>query len=123
MYGSYFFVIGAIFLAMAVYSMTRIGWRTCWRLRYLPFVPENGSNESSETSDVDLSQLDNDIQHSLNTVHDLDPILTSEKVNWCQHFFTLSLPDRPKPATFVILHCLAPDDFTLQGRASLVGKG
>ena len=33
-YGSYFFLIGAVFLARAVFTMTRTGWRQCWARRY-----------------------------------------------------------------------------------------
>ncbi|KAL9964874.1 hypothetical protein ACROYT_G028579 [Oculina patagonica] len=33
-YGSYFFIIGAVFLARAVFHMTRVGWQRCWQQRY-----------------------------------------------------------------------------------------
>lgn len=33
-YGSYFFLIGAVFLARAVFHMTRVGWRQSWQQRY-----------------------------------------------------------------------------------------
>lgn len=35
-YGSYFVIIGAVFLARAVYYITsQVGWRQCWRRRYV----------------------------------------------------------------------------------------
>lgn len=34
-YGSYFFIIGAVFLARAVFHMTRVGWRHCWQQRHV----------------------------------------------------------------------------------------
>jgi len=34
-YGSYFFLIGAVFLARAVFHMTRVGWQRSWQLRYI----------------------------------------------------------------------------------------
>ena len=34
-YGSYFFVIGAVFLARAVFHITRVGWQRCWQQRYI----------------------------------------------------------------------------------------
>lgn len=33
-YGSYFFLIGAVFLARAVFHMTRVGWQRSWQQRY-----------------------------------------------------------------------------------------
>lgn len=49
-YGFYFYLIGAVFLAMAVYTMTRIGWRACWHRRYLP-VPAEPKSEENESVD------------------------------------------------------------------------
>ena len=34
-YGSYFFIIGAVFLGRAVFFMTKVGWRRCWHQRYV----------------------------------------------------------------------------------------
>lgn len=59
-YGLYFFLIGAVFLAMAVYAMTVIGWRVCWQQRYRPLVYEDdasGTEESSELNDLRSSNL------------------------------------------------------------------
>lgn len=39
-YGSYFYIIGAVFLARAVYHMTREGWHHCWRQRHTEFQRE-----------------------------------------------------------------------------------
>ena len=33
-YGCYFFLIGAVFLARAVFHMTRVGWQRSWQQRY-----------------------------------------------------------------------------------------
>ena len=47
-YGSYFFLIGAVFLARAVFHMTRVGWQRSWQQRY--------SNENEDQSLAVLGQ-------------------------------------------------------------------
>ena len=39
-YGCYFYIIGAVFLARAVYHMTQVGWHHCWRQRHTEFQRE-----------------------------------------------------------------------------------
>ena len=34
-YGCYFLLIGAVFLFMAVVTMTSLGWRNCWSQRFV----------------------------------------------------------------------------------------
>lgn len=50
-YGSYFFIIGAVFLARAVYHMTQVGWRQCYRQRYTEFESESMANISNSDED------------------------------------------------------------------------
>lgn len=50
-YGSYFFLIGAVFLARAVFHMTRVGWQRSWQQRYY--------TEIEDQSLADLSQSTN----------------------------------------------------------------
>ena len=59
-YGFYFFLIGAVFLAIAVYSMTVIGWRVCWQQRYFQLISaEDDASETEDSSDVDDLQSSN----------------------------------------------------------------
>ena len=59
-YGSYFFIIGAVFLARAVFHMTRVGWRRCWQHRYneienQPLAVMSNMEEGSATEPVGLN--------------------------------------------------------------------
>ena len=58
-YGSYFFIMGAVFLARAVFHMTRVGWRRCWQQRYeiqnQPLTVMEDLNEGATTEPVGLN--------------------------------------------------------------------
>ena len=44
---------------MAVYTMTVIGWRVCWRQRYCPLISENDQSGSDDSTEIDDLQVSN----------------------------------------------------------------
>jgi len=52
-YGTYFYILGAAFFGKAVYSMTRKGWKNCWRERYVrdDSLENESINQDSSTAD------------------------------------------------------------------------
>ncbi|XP_046851724.1 thiamine transporter 1-like [Xenia sp. Carnegie-2017] len=72
-YGFYFYIIGAAFLANAVYYMTVIGWRICWQRRYYSSINNDNESRSDESSKVEESKA------SINALANLhDPTLSGE---------------------------------------------
>jgi len=66
-YGSYFFLIGAVFMARAVFHMTRVGWHRSWQQRYIEIEDQSVSvltnmNEGASTeNDGEPVGVNNDV--------------------------------------------------------------
>ncbi|XP_031564271.1 thiamine transporter 2-like [Actinia tenebrosa] len=67
-YGSFFFILGAVFLGKAMYTMTRIGWRTCWNQRYVTddrqeLIEQSHGNDGDTESNTDHHGVSTDPGH------------------------------------------------------------
>ena len=67
---------------------------------------------------IEFHRFKNLSGHFIQTGHYLSLVTSCLARKYFKTLLILSLPDRPKPSTSVILPCLMPDDFTRQGRAS-----
>ena len=99
-YGSYFFIIGAVFLARAVFHMTRVGWRQCWEQRYNQEDQWLSLWQSLQTRNIKMEKKTNWFKPQINppTKRQYDSIfllLLSHVVNPTLHFLI--------PATQAIL--------------------